>query len=146
MLSGPQGGAMDGLDVQVKAVTLEVLARQLEGAKQAGLACDPAGQGGAVGVVEAEDGQVGEEAAAVVLPGLGGSCGGAIKCRDPEDEAAQQAETVGANFAVPQWPTGLLYFFWAASLQAGSAAAWASSPAEHWSASWPKARWICCSS
>ena len=70
--------------------------------------------------MKAEDGEFGVKATAVFAAALGGAGRrGAIKGGDPQNEPAQQADTTGACFATAQRSVGLLYFFWAASAQAG---------------------------
>ena len=137
------GGAVDRLDAQPQAAPGEFLTGQLEGRHQGGLAGDQAGQGGALAVVKAEDGQFGAEAAfgfalALATPGLWG----AIQGGHPQHQPAEQADAAGTSLTLAKGPVGLFYFFWASAAQAGCAAAWARRLAAQRSASCRKARWI----
>lgn len=71
-------------------------------------------------VLKAEDGQFGVKAASVFLEALASAGrGGAIKGRDAQDEAAEQADATATCFTLAERPAGLFYFFWAASPQTG---------------------------
>lgn len=71
-------------------------------------------------MVKAEDGQFGVKAARVFLAALASAGrGGTIKGRDAQDEPAEQADATGSCSTLAEGPTGLFYFFLAASAQAG---------------------------
>src|SRR5262249_53349619 len=91
-------------------------------------------QGSGGGGVKAEDGQFGVEAAAVSWALAFAWQRGAVKGGKPQDQPAQQADTAAVRFALAEGATGLFYFFWAASPQAGFVAAGASRPAAQRSA------------
>jgi hypothetical protein len=92
-------------------------------------------------LVKAKDGQFGLEAAAVFTSALArAGRWRAIKGGDPQDESAEQAYAAGACLRGAERSVSLLYFFFAASAQAGWAAAWASRLAAKRSACCWKAR------
>jgi hypothetical protein len=71
-------------------------------------------------VVKAEDSQFGVEAAAVLASALAGAGRwGAVKGGNPQDEAAEQAYAASARLRGAEGSVGLVYFFFAASAQAG---------------------------
>jgi hypothetical protein len=117
---------LDLLDRQVEATVAQLALDMLEGGEQGGLPADQIDQGSRLALVDAQDGQLREQAGAGLATALAGAVAGrVVGGADEEDQAAEQADAAAALLWGAERAFGFAYFFLAASARAG----WAAAPA-----------------
>ena len=93
---GPQltGHAVDGLLIEGRPLVTEFVAGQFDRGEQGGQAAHLALQGRSGPLADAQGGQLGIGPGPLPAPALGGAClGAAVDGGDPDDQAAQEAES-----------------------------------------------------
>jgi hypothetical protein len=117
---------VNDLDGKGSAAAGQFLLGDLVGREQGALTTDKALECRTGALADAEDGEFGVETRSLLAAALAGAEGwSAVKGREIEDEAAEQAKSERTRLGFTERPWGRGYFFFAASARGCWEAAWA---------------------